>query len=83
MPEVLSDFVRCAMERAREREVLLTRLELVLLLLPKQCGPLTATLQMRVAALDADVLLALAVALLDFTGPDDLRQWLEQHAAQS
>ena len=78
----MSDFERRAIERARARGVLLARLELVLLLLPEQCGPLTATLQMRVAALDAAALLALGIALLNFTGPDDLRQWLAKHAAR-
>jgi Domain of unknown function (DUF4351) len=82
MPEVLSYFERRAIERGRERGVLLARLELVLLLLPEQCGPLDESLREQVAALDADALLALGVALLYFTGEPDLRRWLEQHTSR-
>jgi hypothetical protein len=54
-----------------------------LLQLAEHSGPLDESLRERVAVLDGDALLALGKALLNFSGEDDLRRWLEQHASQS
>jgi hypothetical protein len=78
MPEVLNRYERRALARGREEG----REEVVLLLLAERCGPLDTGLQEQVTALDGDALLALGKALLDFTGQDDLRQWLARHAAR-
>jgi predicted transposase YdaD len=44
-----------------------------------RCGPLSEATTARVQALPLQQLEALAEALLDFTGPDDLAAWLAEH----
>ncbi|RRR68282.1 MAG: DUF4351 domain-containing protein [Candidatus Viridilinea halotolerans] len=56
-------------------------LELLLRILARRCGPLSDTLAAQVQALTAIQMLDLADALLDFTGRDDLEQWLAQRIA--
>jgi hypothetical protein len=46
-------------------------------LLQRRCGPLTPQQQARLQALPLAQLEALADALLDFQGPDDLTTWLQ------
>ncbi|RRR72242.1 MAG: DUF4351 domain-containing protein [Candidatus Viridilinea halotolerans] len=53
-------------------------LELLLRQLVRCCGPLSDALAAQVQALTAIQMLELAEALLDFTGRDDLEQWLAQ-----
>ena len=48
-------------------------------LLNRRCGPLSPDTTARIQALPLPQLEALAEALLDFTGPDDLSAWLAQH----
>ena len=50
---------------------------LTLRLLQRRCGPLTPQQQDRLQALPLAQLEALADALLDFQGPDDLTTWLQ------
>jgi hypothetical protein len=45
--------------------------------LQRRCGPLTPERQARLQALPLSQLEALADALLDFQGPDDLEAWLQ------
>lgn len=45
-------------------------------LLNRRCGSLTDATTAQIQALPVDQLEALADALLDFTGPDDLATWL-------
>ena len=45
--------------------------------LNRRCGPLTPATTSRIQALPLEQLEALADALLDFQGPDDLADWLE------
>ncbi|NBQ22600.1 MAG: DUF2887 domain-containing protein [Synechococcaceae bacterium WB6_3B_236] len=53
--------------------------KVTLRLLNRRCGPLDAATTARIQALPLDELEALAEALLDFTGPADLSNWLVQH----
>ena len=48
-------------------------------LLNRRCGPLTPATTNRIQALPLEQLEALADALLDFSGPQDLATWLEAH----
>jgi predicted transposase YdaD len=59
-------------EEGREEE----RHEMVLRLLTRRCGPLSAETTTQVQQLHAEQLLELADALLDFTSASDLEQWL-------
>jgi hypothetical protein len=52
--------------------------DLVLRLLDRKIGPLSADLCAQVAALAPEVLLELSDALLDFTSVDHLTDWLQQ-----
>jgi predicted transposase YdaD len=51
-----------------------------LLLLNRRCGPLSEVTTARIQALPMLQLEALAEALLDFAGADDLASWLAEHA---
>ncbi|MFM7548310.1 MAG: DUF4351 domain-containing protein, partial [Cyanobacteriota bacterium] len=51
-------------------------LEITLRLLQRRCGALTPSQQARIRALPLPQLEALAEALLDFQGADDLETWL-------
>ena len=51
-------------------------MEITLRLLRRRCGALTPELEARIRALPLPRLEALAEALLDFQGPDDLNAWL-------
>jgi predicted transposase YdaD len=64
---------REGLERGRQVEAV----ELTLRLLQRRCGPLTPQQQARLQALPLAQLEALADALLDFHGPDDLSSWLQ------
>ncbi|MCP9804630.1 DUF4351 domain-containing protein [Cyanobium sp. T1G-Tous] len=44
-------------------------------LLSRRCGPLSAAITAQIEALPLEQLEALAEALLDFQGPDDLAAW--------
>ncbi|PDW02424.1 DUF4351 domain-containing protein [Candidatus Viridilinea mediisalina] len=57
-------------------------LELLLRLLVRRCGPLGEPLTRQVHALSTMQMLDLAEALLDFTGRDELEQWLAQRGAE-
>jgi predicted transposase YdaD len=48
--------------------------------LNRRCGPLSAATTARIQALPLQQLEALADALLDFAGADDLASWLAEHA---
>jgi len=52
------------------------QVELLLRLLTRCCGPLSAETTTQVQQLHAEQLLELADALLDFTSAADLEQWL-------
>ena len=47
--------------------------------LNRRCGPLSAATTARIQALPLDQLEALAEALLNFAGADDLASWLAEH----
>ena len=47
--------------------------------LNRRCGPLSEATTARIQALPLEQLEALAEALLDFSGPDELVAWLEEH----
>ncbi len=64
---------REGMERGRQAEAA----ALTLRLLQRRCGPVTPQQQARLQALPLAQLEALADALLDFQGPDDLSSWLQ------
>jgi len=50
-------------------------------LLEHRCGTLSSAQQCRIQALPLAALETLAVALLDFQGPEDLAAWLNRHAS--
>ena len=52
----------------------------ILRLLNRRCGPVGEATTARILALPLQQLEALAEALLDFSGPEDLSAWLSQHA---
>ena len=54
---------------------------IVLRLLARQCGPLSATQQEQVRSLSIGQLEALSDALLDFTAIADLDAWLRENIA--
>jgi hypothetical protein len=49
--------------------------------LQRRCGTLSSAQQSRIQGLPLDDLEALADALLDFDGPEDLNAWLSRHAS--
>ncbi|MEA5415093.1 DUF4351 domain-containing protein [Synechococcus sp. BA-132 BA5] len=51
--------------------------DIILRLLNRRCGTLSAAATTRLQALPLEQLEALADALLDFKGPDDLAAWLD------
>ena len=63
-------------ERGREQGLKTGELEITLRLLQRRCGGLTPSQEARVRALQLPQLEALAEALLDFQGADDLEAWL-------
>ena len=48
--------------------------------LSRRCGPLSEATTARIQALPLEQLEALAEALLDFSGPDELTTWLATNA---
>ena len=50
--------------------------KVTLRLLTRRCGPLSKATTARIQALELEQLEALAEALLDFSGPEDLAAWL-------
>jgi hypothetical protein len=53
---------------------------MTLRLLTHRCGPLSPDTTARIQALPLEQLEALGLALLDFSGAEDLAAWLEAHA---
>jgi predicted transposase YdaD len=47
--------------------------------LKRRCGPISEATTARIKALPLEQLEVLAEALLDFSGPQDLTTWLEEH----
>ena len=68
------------LDRGREEGREEGEAKVTLRLLIRRCGPLNEATTARIQALPLQQLVALAEALLDFTGPDDLAAWLAQHA---
>ena len=68
------------LDRGREEGREEGEAKVTLRLLIRRCGPLNEATTARIQALPLQQLEALAEALLDFTGPDDLAAWLAQHA---
>ena len=68
------------LDRGREEGREEGEAKVTLRLLIRRCGPLNEATTARIQALPLDQLEALAEALLDFAGADDLAVWLAQHA---
>jgi flagellar biosynthesis/type III secretory pathway protein FliH len=64
------------LEKGLEQGLKTGELEITLRQLRRRCGALTATQEARIRALPVPELEALAEALLDFQGADDLNAWL-------
>jgi predicted transposase YdaD len=64
------------LEQGLEQGLKTGELEITLRQLRRRCGALTATQEARIRALPLSELEALAEALLDFQGADDLNAWL-------
>ncbi|WP_124682040.1 DUF4351 domain-containing protein [Candidatus Viridilinea mediisalina] len=69
-------------EEGIEKGIEKGHLELLLRQLVRRCGPLSEPLTRQIQALPATQMLDLAEALLDFTGRDDLEQWLAQRGGE-
>jgi predicted transposase YdaD len=65
----------------RQQGEALGEVKATLRLLNHRCGPLSPATTTRIQALPLEQLEALGLALLDFSGADDLAAWLEVHAA--
>ena len=65
----------------RQQGEALGEVKAILRLLNHRCGPLSPATTTRIQALPLEQLEALGLALLDFSGADDLAAWLEVHAA--
>jgi predicted transposase YdaD len=63
-------------QRGREQGLKTGELEITLRLLQRRCGAITPSQEARIRALPLPQLEALAEALLDFKGADDLEAWL-------
>ena len=63
-------------EEGRQEGEALDEAKLTLCQLNRRCGPLTDATTARIRALPLEQLEALAEALLDFTGLEDLPAWL-------
>jgi predicted transposase YdaD len=75
--EGLQEGQREGLERGQREGRQAEAAALTLRLLQRRCGPLTPQQQARLQALPLAQLEALADALLDFQGPDDLTTWLQ------
>ena len=64
----------------RQQGEALGEVKAILRLLNHRCGPLSPATTTRIQALPLEQLEALGLALLDFSGADDLAAWLAQHA---
>ncbi|RRR65431.1 MAG: DUF4351 domain-containing protein, partial [Candidatus Viridilinea halotolerans] len=73
-----SPFIQKWLAKGREEG----QLTLLLRQLARRYGPLNAAMTAQVKALGATQMLDLADALLDFTGRDELAQWLARGAEQ-
>jgi predicted transposase YdaD len=67
-------------QEGRQQGEALGEVKATLRLLNHRCGPLSPATTARIQALPLERLEALGLALLDFTGADDLAAWLVQHA---
>ncbi|MHC1768689.1 MAG: DUF4351 domain-containing protein [Verrucomicrobiia bacterium] len=52
------------------------QIEMTLRLLRRRCGTLSPAIELKIRALSSESLTALADALLDFSGLEDLQRWL-------
>jgi predicted transposase YdaD len=68
-------------QEGRQQGEALGEAKATLRLLNHRCGPLSPATTARIQALPLEQLEALGLALLDFSGADDLAAWLEVHAA--
>lgn len=73
--------IREFMEEGRAEGQLEGEGKVLLHQLARRCGLLTPHQQAAIEALGSDNRLALAEALLDFRGPEDLTAWLQEHGA--
>ena len=68
-------------QEGRQQGEALGEAKATLRLLNHRCGPLSPATTARIQALPLEQLEALGLALLDFSGAEDLTAWLEVHAA--
>lgn len=68
-----------SVERMAERR---GKLSLILRLLTRCVGELPPAVQTQIEVLSLEQLESLGEALLDFTAPEDLQQWLELHQSR-
>ena len=69
--------------QGRQEGIQIGEAQLVARQLRRRLGTAFVPYQQRIERLTLTQLEDLSEALLDFTGPDDLTQWLAQHAATS
>ena len=67
------------LDRGRQEGEAQGEAKVALRLLNRRCGPLSEATIARIQALPLEQLEALADALLDFSGSEDLTTWLEEH----
>ncbi len=74
--EQVMQIVTSWMERGIEQGRTLEALSLIVRQLERRVGPLDSPVRQQIEALTLEALEQLSTALLDFTGPEDLQQWL-------
>jgi hypothetical protein len=78
--EIVTSWMEEGLEKGREEGQHQEASVLVLRLLRKLLGGLDETSEARIQALSTARLEELGEALLDFSGPDDLADWLQEHS---
>jgi len=78
--ELIAEGRQQGQQEGRQQGEALGEAKATLRLLTHRCGPLSPATTARIQALPLERLEALGLALLDFSGADDLAAWLAQHA---
>jgi len=78
--ELIAEGRQQGQQEGRQQGEALGEAKATLRLLTHRCGPLSPATTARIQALPLERLEALGLALLDFSGADDLAVWLAQHA---
>lgn len=78
--EIVTSWMEEGLEKGREEGLQKGQRVLVLRQLRKRLGSLDEPAESRIEALSTERLEELGEALLDFSSPDDLSVWLQEHS---